>query len=57
MKASRAAAVSFELGLGELVLTHLPHGRDLELSLKEAGAAADVNVSLAEDLRRIEVGR
>ena len=57
MKASQASTVASELDVKELVLTHLPHARDLELSLKEARAAGDLNVTLAEDLRRIEIGR
>ena len=57
MSASQAAVVAAKVGAKQLVLTHLPHDRDLELSLKEARAAGDVEVSLAEDLRRIEVHR
>ena len=55
MRASQAAVVATEVGAKHLVLTHLPHDRDLELSLKEARAVGEVEVSLAEDLRRIEV--
>jgi ribonuclease BN (tRNA processing enzyme) len=57
MRASQAMVAAAEVGARSLVLTHLPHERDLELSLKEARAAGDVEVSLAQDLRRIEVGR
>lgn len=56
MRASQAARAASEAGARSLVLSHLPHERDLEISVKEARAAADVDVSLAEDLRRIEVG-
>jgi ribonuclease BN (tRNA processing enzyme) len=55
LRASQASVAASEVGAGSLVLTHLPHDRDLELSLKEARAASDVDVSLAQDLRRIEV--
>lgn len=55
MSASQAAVVATEVRAKSLVLTHLPHGRHLEISLKEAQAAGEVEVSLAEDLRRIEV--
>lgn len=56
MRASQAAIAASEVGARKLVLTHLPHGRDLDLSAKEARSAGDVDISLAEDLRRIEVG-
>jgi ribonuclease BN (tRNA processing enzyme) len=56
MRASQAAIAASEVDARKLVLTHLPHGRDLEISAKEARAAGDVEVSLAEDLQRIEVG-
>jgi ribonuclease BN (tRNA processing enzyme) len=55
MRASQAAAVATEIGARSLVLSHLPHERDLDISLKEARAVSDIDVSLAEDLRRIEV--
>jgi ribonuclease BN (tRNA processing enzyme) len=55
MRASQAAITASELNVRALVLSHLPHERDLEMSLKEARAAGDVEVSLAEDLRLLEV--
>ena len=56
MRASQAAVVAAEVNARKLVLTHLPHDRDLELSFKEARAAGDVEVALAEDFQRVEVG-
>ena len=56
LRASQAAAVASEIGARSLVLTHLPHERDLEMSLKEARAAGEVEVLLAQDHMRIEVG-
>lgn len=55
MSASQAAIAATEVDVRSLVLSHLPHERDLELSVKEALAAGEVDVSLAEDLRRIQV--
>jgi ribonuclease BN (tRNA processing enzyme) len=55
MRASQAAVAASEVGAKRLVLTHLPHGRDLDLSAKEARAAGDVEVALARDFLRLEV--
>jgi ribonuclease BN (tRNA processing enzyme) len=57
LHAGRAAMIAAEVGVQQLVLTHLPHDRDLEISLKEARAGGEVNVALAEDLTRLEVAR
>jgi ribonuclease BN (tRNA processing enzyme) len=54
--ASVAGAIAADLGVGRLLLTHLPPGRDPALSLEQArGASADVPVQLAEDCLRFEV--
>jgi ribonuclease BN (tRNA processing enzyme) len=58
MSASQAGAAAADLGVDRLLLTHLPPGRDLELSLKQAeGACGEVRVALAADSQRLEVGR
>jgi ribonuclease BN (tRNA processing enzyme) len=50
LRASQAARIANEVGAGRLVLTHLPVGRDLGLSLAEAQrAAAGLSVQLAAD--------
>ncbi|HEY7875010.1 MAG TPA: MBL fold metallo-hydrolase [Actinomycetota bacterium] len=57
MAASQAAKVAASVGAGRLLLTHLPPGRDLGMSLAEAHAAAEgVPVQLADDGQRFEVG-
>lgn len=56
MSASQAGGLAAELGVGELVLTHLPAGRDLGLSIAEAeGTASGVTVRLAADGLRLGV--
>ncbi len=55
MSASQAGRIAAELGVGELVLTHLPDGRDLGLTIAEAErTAAGVKVRLASDGLRLE---
>jgi ribonuclease BN (tRNA processing enzyme) len=57
MKASQAAEAARAVGAKKLLLTHLPPGRDLGKSLVEGHkVAGDVEVRLASDLMRIEVG-
>ncbi len=57
MSASEAAFEAARLGVSRLVLTHLPPGRDLEVSLEEARRdAGNVDVMLAQDGMRLEVG-
>ncbi len=57
MSASDAGRIAAVLGTDRLMLTHLPPGRDLELSLKQAqGASRDVPVELAQDDRRLRIG-
>ena len=57
MKASQAAEAALQAAAKSLLLTHLPPGRDFGLSLVEGHkAAGDVNVQLAADLMRVEVG-
>jgi ribonuclease BN (tRNA processing enzyme) len=57
MHAAEAAAMAARCGVAHLVLTHLPPGRDLNLSLVEAHREADgVKVQLADDGQRYEVG-
>lgn len=57
LSASQAGAIAAELGVGELVLTHLPPERDLGLSLAEAQrTCGDARVRLAVDGLRLEVG-
>ncbi|MDQ3767304.1 MAG: MBL fold metallo-hydrolase [Actinomycetota bacterium] len=56
MSAAQSASLAREAGVPRLVLTHLPPGRDLGVSLAEARAAApDVHVVLAADGERYEV--
>nr|MBA3349776.1 MBL fold metallo-hydrolase [Actinomycetota bacterium] len=56
MSAAQSSGVAREAGVTRLVLTHLPPGRDLSVSLAEARAAApDVNAVLAADGQRYEV--
>ena len=56
LQASQAAAIARDVGVKQLLLTHLRPGRDHELSLKEAKSAwPDSNIVLADDGARIEV--
>jgi ribonuclease BN (tRNA processing enzyme) len=56
LHAARAGKIAAEQGCARLVLTHLPPGRDLSLSLDQAAATAgDVDVLLAEDGMRFEL--
>jgi ribonuclease BN (tRNA processing enzyme) len=55
LRASQAAHAATLAAARHLVLTHLPPGRDHELSLVEARAATDVDVSLAADGLRLDV--
>ena len=56
LRASQAGAAAAESGAGKLLLTHLPPGRDLGLSLAEAQkSSGDVEVQLAADGLRLEV--
>ena len=58
LSASQAAALACRAAAGRLVLTHLPPGRDLALSLAEAKeGAGECDVQLAEDGLRFEVSR
>ncbi|MGH2754307.1 MAG: MBL fold metallo-hydrolase [Actinomycetota bacterium] len=58
LHASDAGAVAAKCGVEHLVLTHLPPGRDLSLTLAEAHRDADgVKVELARDGDRFEVTR
>lgn len=57
LQASQAGKIGSAAGVGRLVLTHLPPGRDLHLSLVEAEAAAgDLDIVLAADGMRLEAG-
>lgn len=56
LQASQAGKIASSVGVGRMVLTHLPPGRGLELSLEEAHTTAgDLDVSLAADGMRLEV--
>ena len=56
MRASQAGGVASDLGVGELVLTHLPPNRDLALSLSEAERnASTATVRLAADGMRLDL--
>jgi ribonuclease BN (tRNA processing enzyme) len=56
MSAAQAASVAREADVKRLVLTHLPPGRDLGVSLAEARAAApEVYATLATDGERYEL--
>ena len=56
MSATQAGRVAAQVGVARLVLTHLPSGRDLDLSLKEATReAGSASVELAEPGQKIEV--
>lgn len=57
LSATQAATAAARGGAGSLVLTHLPPGRDLGISLTEASkAAGGVKVQLAADGLKVEVG-
>jgi ribonuclease BN (tRNA processing enzyme) len=57
LRASQAATFAVQANVGHLLLTHLPFGRDLGLSLAEAHRNCEgIPVELASDGRRIEVG-
>lgn len=57
LNAAQAAELAAKVNVNKVVLTHLPPGRDLNLSLSEArGASVDVEVDLARDGMVIEVG-
>lgn len=58
LRASQAGRVAAEAGVGKLVLSHLPPGRDHGLSLTEAHkTSGDAEVQLASDGLKVEVGR
>jgi ribonuclease BN (tRNA processing enzyme) len=58
MRASQAGTVAAQANVGHLLLTHLPSGRDLGLSVAEAHRNCEgIPVELASDGRRIEVGK
>jgi ribonuclease BN (tRNA processing enzyme) len=58
MSASAAASVAVGCGVKDLVLSHLPPGRDLQISLAEAGRnGGQMKVQLAEDGLRLEVSK
>lgn len=57
LRASQAGTVAAQANVGHLLLTHLPSGRDLALSVAEAHRNCEgIPVELASDGRRIEVG-
>ena len=57
MRASQTGTVAQRIGVKRLVLTHLRPGRDHQVSLNEAKAAApDIDIELARDGARYEVG-
>jgi ribonuclease BN (tRNA processing enzyme) len=57
LRASQAGEIAAQNGVGRLVLTHLPPGRDLGLSLTEAHrTCGGIPVELAADLKTYEVG-
>ncbi len=56
LHAGHAGKIAAEQECGRLVLTHLPPGRDLSMSLEQAqSGAADVEVALAEDGMRFDL--
>ncbi|MGH2821386.1 MAG: MBL fold metallo-hydrolase [Actinomycetota bacterium] len=56
LRASQAAGIAARVRARELLLTHLPPGRDAVVSLEEArAAAAGLRCSLAADRQRVEV--
>jgi ribonuclease BN (tRNA processing enzyme) len=57
LQASQAGKIASSVGVDHLVLTHLPPGRDHELSLAEAQTTAgEMRVELAADGMRLELG-
>jgi ribonuclease BN (tRNA processing enzyme) len=57
MSASQAAGVAAGVGATRLLLTHLPPGRDVGVSLAEADAAGSgIQIQLAADGQRFEIG-
>ncbi len=58
MKASEAGTAAVDAGAAHLVLSHLPPGRDLGLTLAEAQRTCQgIAVELAGDGRRLEISR
>lgn len=56
LQASQAAAIATRIGVKKLLLTHLPPGRDLSVSLAEARREApDIDIDLAQDGMRLEL--
>jgi ribonuclease BN (tRNA processing enzyme) len=56
LQASQAGKIAAAVGCERTVLTHLPPGRSLELSLQEARTTGgDIDISLAYDGMRLEV--
>ena len=57
LRAGQAGRLADLTGVGRLMLTHLPPGRDLDMSLAQArDSSGDVEVELAVDLRSYTVG-
>ena len=57
MSASQAAGVAASVGATRLLLSHLPPGRDLGVSLAEADAAGEgIPIQLAADGLELEIG-
>ena len=56
MTAAQAGKVAAATGVEQLLLTHLPDKRDLQISLEEArGTSGDIDVRLAADNLRIDL--
>lgn len=56
LRASQAGAIAARVGVRKLMLTHLPTGRDLSVTLREAREVAPgVEVELAQDGLRLEL--
>ena len=56
LSGAQAARLGAAAGVGKMVLTHLPPGRDHEVTLSEArGAASDLKLELASDGMHIDV--
>jgi ribonuclease BN (tRNA processing enzyme) len=57
LQASQAGKIASSAGVGHLILTHLPPGRNHEVSLTQAQATAgELAVELATDGMKLEVG-